>query len=58
MSLTRFTSLIIMIFGMVMFILAPLEENLKSIKDTVSSFGWNNRFNTYIRSWITIRSKG
>lgn len=33
MSLTRFTSLIIMIFGMVMFMLTPLEEELKkSIK--------------------------
>ena len=33
MSLTRFTSLIIMIFGMVMFMLTPLEGELKkSIK--------------------------
>ena len=33
MSLTRFTSLIIMIFGMVMFMLTPLEgEHKKSIK--------------------------
>lgn len=58
MSLTRFTSLIIMIFGMVMFMLTPLEGELKkSIKKILLAVLGGIMFRIYQTIIIMIQKK-